>query len=408
MRILFVTPYLPSLVRVRPYQFILGLARRGHAVALLALSEERNDWDAASVLQAAGVELHTRRLPRWRPVWNSLRNFRADLPFQEEYAREPRFIQQSMKLSAGVDVAHVEHLRAASVAYPLKMQADFARGAPVVWDSVDCISRLLRQAAEHSTSWFGRIAARLDLQRTIETESCLARAFDRVLVTTEGDRQALAALAGAGSRLTVVPNGVDATYFQPAPTDRREPATLVVSGKMSYHANITMVGRLATHILPRVWQHRPEVQLIIAGHNPSATIRRLSADPRLTVTGTVPDLRPYLQRATLAVAPLSYGVGVQNKVLEAMACGTPVVASPEAMAGLDAAARDACCLARDDDSFAAAIINLLDDATCRAALGAAGRAYVTSYHNWESSINRLESIYAEVSQAHHEYTKSLR
>lgn len=408
MRILFVTPYLPGLVRVRPYQFILGLARRGHEITLLTLTDGRDEWGAREAMRAVGVQLIVHRLPRWRPVWNSLRNLGARRAFQAQYASDPAFTRRALQLSTGMDVAHIEHLRAASVAYPLQREAKLALGAPVVWDSVDCISRLLRQAAEHSTSWFGRIAARLDLRRTTEAERLLACAFDRVLVTTEVDCQALAALGGPEARLAVVPNGVDTAYFRPEPAQPRESATLVVSGKMSYHANITMVQRLVERILPRVWQNRPEVRLVITGHHPPRVVRQYSADPRIAVTGSVPDMRPYLQGATLAVAPLTYGVGVQNKALEAMACGAPLVASPEAVAGLHSAAHDACCIAADDDAFAGAILNLLAAPDRRAALSVAGRAYVETHHQWATSIRYLESIYEEVRRAHYEYAQGLR
>ncbi|NIW43885.1 MAG: glycosyltransferase, partial [Gammaproteobacteria bacterium] len=113
------------------------------------------------------------------------------------------------------------------------------------------------------------------------------------------------------------------------------PETVVITGKMSYHANITMAVYLAEEIMPRVWAERPGVQLEIVGKDPSPEVQNLGEHKNVSVIGGVPDLRPYIQKATVAAAPILYGVGIQNKVLEAMACGTPVVVTPQAVSAID-------------------------------------------------------------------------
>jgi len=95
-----------------------------------------------------------------------------------------------------------------------------------------------------------------------------------------------------------------------------------------------MVNYLVAEIMPRVWQKRPGVQLMIVGKDPTADIRDLCANPQITVTGTVDDIRPFLWKATAAVVPLVYGAGIQNKILEAMACGTPVITASRALSSL--------------------------------------------------------------------------
>ena len=122
------------------------------------------------------------------------------------------------------------------------------------------------------------------------------------------------------SHITVLPNGVDLDYFCPSPEPRR-PATVVISGKMSYHANVTAALHLVEGIMPLVWRERPGVKVTIVGANPPRPIRQLAQrfPGQVEVTGTVPDVRPYLRRASLAAAPVPYGAGIQNKVLEAMA-----------------------------------------------------------------------------------------
>jgi glycosyltransferase involved in cell wall biosynthesis len=115
---------------------------------------------------------------------------------------------------------------------------------------------------------------------------------------------------------------VDLEFFRPQVVPR-DPATLIFTGKMSYHANLAAALDLIRDIMPRIWAHRPEVRVQIVGRNPPAWLRRAARDPRVEIVGTVPDLRPYLARATLAVCPLRYAVGIQNKVLEARPWGLP-------------------------------------------------------------------------------------
>jgi glycosyltransferase involved in cell wall biosynthesis len=162
---------------------------------------------------------------------------------------------------------------------------------------------------------------------------------------------------------------------------------------MSYHANVTMVLYLVKEILPIVWAQRPEVKLIVAGKDPTREIAALADHPNITVTGTIADLRPYLQQAAIAVAPVRYGAGIQNKVLEAMACATPTITSAQAAGALSAEWGQQLLVADDAHSFAAAILQLLDDAPRRQKLGLSGRAYVEQYHHWGRIAQQLESIY---------------
>jgi glycosyltransferase involved in cell wall biosynthesis len=189
---------------------------------------------------------------------------------------------------------------------------------------------------------------------------------------------------------------VDTAYFCPA----AEPATapqVVLTGKMSYHANVTAAMQLVDDIMPRVWQRRPDVEVVIAGSAPARGVRQLARRhaPRVRVTGYVPDLRPYLRAAAVAAAPLAYGAGIQNKVLEAMACATPVVASPQASAALRARPGTDIWLADEPADFAQALLHLLDQPATRRALGAAGRAYVVAHHQWDHIVRDLEGYYDE-------------
>jgi glycosyltransferase involved in cell wall biosynthesis len=165
---------------------------------------------------------------------------------------------------------------------------------------------------------------------------------------------------------------------------------------MSYHANIAAALDLAGQVMPRVWAHRPDARLIIAGKDPSPELLALTADPRISVTGTVPDLRPYLAQATVSVSPIRYSVGIQNKLLEAMAMATPVVSTPQATAALQAEPGRDLLVADTPQAIAEVVITLLADDTLRQQIGRGGRRYVETYHNWSTAAEKLEGVYREV------------
>lgn len=411
MHILYVTPYAPNLIRTRPYNLIRHLARRGHELTVLATVSDASEQADLDELASDRIVVLSEPLTRVRSIGNSLLGLFSRDPMQAAYCWQPALASRLEVLLAAsngrrpVDVVHVEHLRGAR--YALHAQRVISRAqpraadiprVPVVWDSVDCISHLFRQAAVHSASRAGRWVTRFELPRTERYEGWLVGQFDTVLVTSTVDQEALAKLSIAFRSKTpaieVLPNGVDLDYFHPDPYVQRDPAMIVVTGKMSYHANITMAVFLVREIMPLIWARRPDARVEIVGKNPAPAVRALANHPAVQVTGTVPDIRPYLQRATLVAAPTVYGAGVQNKVLEAMACGTAVVATPQSTAGLNAIDGRDLVTGQAPDELAAAILTLMAEPMRCADLGEAGRCYVEREHSWEGIAGSLESLYS--------------
>ena len=412
MDILFVVPYTPTLIRVRPYNLIRFLARHGHRITLATLWENPSEYQTLVEWQAQGIEVIAAPLTRAQKVWNSLQTLPTRTPLQATYCWQPNLKSQISNLKSQFDVAHVEHLRGAQYAPHLESQfsaqpasaRNLKSQIPVVWDSVDCITYLFEQAARQSQSLSSKLITRLELGRTRRYEGWLVGQFDKVLVTSETDKAVLGQLSNSMSKtpklqseIAVLPNGVDLEYFTPNPK-ACQPDTLVFSGKMSYHANIAAALYLVSEVMPLVWAQRPDVRLVIAGSRPPSAVQKLSRDypAQIEVTGYVPDLRLPLLQASVAVAPLLYGAGIQNKVLEAMACGTPVVASPLAISALSHVQPGTDCLVADSpQAFAEEILGLLGDHTLQERLSAAGRHYVESYHNWDSIAAQLEAIYLQ-------------
>lgn len=383
MRIALVAAYAPSPLRRRLYEFERGLVRRGHEVLLACppAGAAGGRWAAA-----------LRRAPRLAAA------LVAGRPFQAAFDWDPRWSAAlTARLAAWApDVVHVEHLRAA------RYGAALAGRQPLLWDSVDCISDLFEQTLAQSASPRARAMARVELPRTRAYEARFVRLVDHCVVTSPRDREQLLRLAGgtpadasAPPSISVVPNGVDLAEFA-GDGSPRDAATLLFSGKLSYHANDTAARYLLAAVMPVVWRQRPDARVVLAGAEPGRALRELAARAPgpVEVTGTVAELAPYLRRASLAVAPLVYGVGIQNKVLEAMAAATPVVASPVALRALAAAPGRDLLVGDDAAALAQHLLALLADPERAAAIGAAGRAYVERAHRWDDAVARLEEGYA--------------
>lgn len=398
MNILFIVPYMPNLIRTRPYNLIRHLSERGHRVTLFTLWENEQEKNQIESLRQICHDVQALPMPAWQSLWNSLKAVPSRQPLQSVFSWKPELVSH-LNGHSPFDLVHVEHLRGARYGTYLKQHTSL----PVVWDSVDCISHLFRQAAAQSKSLLGRMRSRFELGRTAYYEGWLLDKYNHVLVTSPVDKQALLDLAPEKTTtapISVLANGVDTVNFYPDPHVPRAEETLVISGKMSYHANITMVLYLVQEIMPLVWAQRPSVKLVIVGKDPVNEITALAENPNITVTGMVDSVTPYLQEATIAVAPITYGAGVQNKVLEAMACATPVITTPRAVAALQAVPGEDIMVAENASDYAAAILDMLGDPARQKVLGENGRRYVETYHQWPRIAARLETIYQETVNAH--------
>lgn len=400
MRILFVSPYPPSRIRVRGYGLLAQLAAK-HEVTIAAQCSSQQERADAQALRGQGFEVVVVDESKQQATMRSGLAALSALPLQVAYARSARFTRAVQQLCAqqAFDVVHVEHLRGIASMGPL------FETQPLVWDAVDCISLLSKHTMSAGPSASVRAVARFEHKRTARYEAGMLEVLSHVVVTSERDRQAMIDLRrlhgradltssdeelGAGIR--VLPNGVDLDYFRPLTQDR-QPGNLVFSGKMSYHANIATALYLREQIMPLIWRQRPATTLTIVGSKPPKVIQDMASDPRIRVTGYVDDMRGYVGRAQVMLSPMVYSVGIQNKVLEAMALGTPVVVAARAAEALSARPGRDVLTAETAQEFATATLQLLEDAALRETLGQNGRAYVERQHDWNIVTDQLVDVY---------------
>lgn len=405
MRVLFIVPYVPSLIRVRPYQFIRTLSKKGIKIVLASIIATSEDQRLVEELKPCLEELITIKFSSYNSYINCLAGVAGTRPLQSLFSWSPKLagkIEQRISDGTGdkkIDLIHFEHIRGGR--YGEFLFTDISRQripqTPLVWDSVDSISSLFLQSAEMAPSLQTRLMSRFELERTRAYERKLANFVNRVLVTSDRDKDAFVKIeSDFEQKISVVPNGVDLDYFTPGEAGGRIPGTILISGKMSYHANARMVHHFVKEIFPLILEGFPDAKLWIVGKDPNSTIQAYANDPRITVTGQVPDMRLYLQKACVAVAPVVYGAGIQNKVLEAMACSTPVVTTPAAGVSIQGENGVDYFVADTPEDFANDVVCLLSNESERLAMGAAGRRFVEKRHDWNLIGDHLAQKYEEI------------
>jgi len=401
MRIAYVVPYVPNQIRTRPYNLISFLADFGHEVDVFTVGSSKTDFLDAQALQLKCNKVYYYHQSVWHSFVNSLVAVPSSNPLQSVYSWQPRLASHLINLfgnknrPSAYDIVHVEHLRGSK--YGVLLKSKFP-DLPLIWDSVDCISHLFEQAVSRSSNFFRKTIMRFELKRTRNTEGYLASFFDHILVTSGLDRNALLKLVPVErlpSLISVLSNGVDLDYFCSNQNVQRESETIVFSGKMSYHANVSMSKHLVTEVMPRIWRRRPATRLLIVGKDPPADVKKFASNPLITVTGTVDDIRPFLWKATVVVAPLVYGAGIQNKILEAMATETPVVTTSKAVSALGAIPGKDIIVADTPDNFSSEVLHLMENQDFRQGIAKNGLRYVQSYHNWVMVTNQLLERYKE-------------
>jgi len=259
---------------------------------------------------------------------------------------------------------------------------------PVILDLVDVDSDKWTQYASAARLPWSAIYQREGIRlREYEREIC--EKVSRVLVSTEREAELLRGISPSAP-VQVIPNGVGAEFFEGSPALSAAAAPAVVfTGDMSYFPNQEAVIFFALQVLPLIRQSQPDARFLIVGRNPARNVLRLQNIPGVEVTGYVPDVRTYLAQARVSVAPFSIAAGIQNKIIEAMAYGLPVVATSRAIQGLSTSVAEMVETGNSPGELAAKILRLLDDAELARQTGSEGRRRVRADYNWEHALSKV-------------------
>ena len=374
--------------KIRPFNMIRHLSASGHDVTVASLARSPQEAD-----EGKGIASYCSRY--------EMANVRGPLQVVRMVARLPTLTPSSMGyFYSGALARRLRELarrerfdlifvHCSSVA---QYVADI-RGVPKILDFGDMDSQKWLEYARYKPFPLS-MGYRLEGIKLQREEKRLAGMFDICTATTRAEWETLRGYGVAGAT-DWFPNGVDSDYFAPdqAPYD---PDTISFVGRMDYYPNQECMFDFCANVLPRIRARRPRARLDIVGADPSPAVRKLGALPGVTVTGSVPDVRPYVRRSALMVAPLNIARGTQNKILEAMAMGVPVVTSSAAAGGVDATAQDHFLVARDHEEQARAVARILEDPNERRRLSTAGRSRMLTHHSWPASMQRLDAIIERV------------
>jgi len=368
---------------------LLREAAKHHDVFLLCFlfrPSDREQFDALKPFCQKIVGLDLVR-PRWRTVANAARSLVTACPFitQEYWRPEMAQALEDFVDEQRIDVIHSHFLH-------MSQYVGHKRSAAFVHDAHN-LEHVLWQRMERTTGNFPKRAfIHSQYSKLVRLQQGVARASEKCVVLSDEDRTEYLRICPEAD-VTTVPNGADVEYWTPG-TNGTEPSSILYFGNLSWPPQADAAVYFHEKILPLIRQQVPDVKFYIAGQNPPEAVKALAGD-RVTVTGFVPDMRPYVARASVVVMPLRAGAGTKHRVFQALCMKKPVVCTTVAAEGIALTHGETALLADDPETFANATISLLQDAALRQRLGERGRQLVLDRYDWRAIYERLEATFQE-------------
>ena len=382
-------PYPPNKGdKIRSYHLLKHLVQHYH-VHLGTFIDDPDDWQHVPRIKEMCAEAHFATLHAGLARIRSLGALLANRTLSLDYYRDSGLHAWVKDLMQQKQIDRILVFSSAMTQY-----ATAYPNARRVIDFVDVDSDKWRQYADKKPwpmSWLYAHEAR----QLLRHERKMAHEFDASLFVSEPEADLFKQLAPeSAAKIGYFNNGVDTEYFAPATTyPNPYPAgkeIIVFAGAMDYWPNIDAVQWFAHEVLPSVLSKHPAAMFYIVGARPSAEVKQLAELAGISVTGTVPDIRPYVAHAALSVAPLRIARGIQNKVLEAMSLAKTIVVSEPALEGIHAIPDQELILAKNAEQFIAAITQALEHPD--PSIGRKAREKVNLIYGWASNLSRVESI----------------
>lgn len=392
MKILFLANRVPY----PPYRGdklkIYNLARRlhgRHELHLLTFAQTDEDMSYKAELEKVFSEVRFVYLPKWRSAVNCLQGAWDSKPLQVLYFQSAEMREQLERLlqQHQYDAIHVQHLR-------MSPYLSGRKDLPRILDLPDAFSLYWERRKTVKRGLLTTLFENIEQGRVLKYEQIL-KEYNLALACSQEDIDYLQKMHGTDN-LRLLPNGVDMETFKARNHDYSHNRTLLFTGNMDYAPNVDAVGHFTETILPVIRQQYPDVKFVIAGQKPVEKVRAL-AGPDVEVTGFVQDLAAMYDSASVVVAPLRFGAGTQNKVLEAMAMGVPVVCSHIGFGGLGIQSGEGAIMQRDPNAFAGSVCELLSSEEKRRSVGQAGLSVIRNNFDWDIIAKRLEGYFEEIS-----------
>jgi glycosyltransferase involved in cell wall biosynthesis len=417
MRILILTPQLPYPPRqgtaLRNWGLLSNLAQshEAHEVWLLSF-DEHPETPLAPELRTACRQVATFAVPSRSTSQRLRRLFASGLPDMAWRLWSPEFAARYREWTGTqhFDIIQVEGIELARYALDgASRAAHDAHGACIVFDDHNCEYVLQRRSFETDARqlrrWHAAAYSLVQWQRLRAFERRAMRASHATLCVSPQDAKMLARL-GTVPPAHVIPNGIDVRSYDPdavhawkntpiSTQSVQSPiSTLIFTGKMDFRPNIDAMIWFGREVFPLVRQSAPEARLLIVGQQPGPRLDVLRADPYITITGAVDDVRPYISDAAVYIAPLRVGGGTRFKLLEAMAMRRPIVSTSLGCEGFPVADGQELLIGDSPAGFAAQVTRLLNDPALRDGLVRRAHRLVSEQYDWSVIVPQLEHIYA--------------
>lgn len=393
MKILFLanrTPY-------PPYRGdklkIYNLARRlkgKHELHLVTFAQSEEDFTYRAELEKIFTKVHFVGLPKWKSALNCIAALWSRTPMQVLYfhsAEMKRTLEQVLQRDK-FDAIHVQHLRMSPY---LAQRKDLNR----ILDMPDAFSLYWERRTKAASNPLIKLFNGIEQRRVLKYEPIMKQ-YNISLVCSAEDLEYMKATHKLDT-INLLPNGVDLDTFAPRNHDYSHNHTLLFTGNMDYAPNVDAVQYFVQDVLPLIRAKHPQVEFIIAGQRPVKKVQDLACD-YINVTGFVKDLAEVYNNASVVVAPLRFGAGTQNKVLEAMAMGVPVVCSNIGFKGLGIESGDGAIMRTDAIGFAEAVNNLLSNTDERIKVGNKGAKVIEQGFGWDAISLMLEAYLKQVAE----------
>jgi len=365
-----------------------------YRVHLGAFIDDANDWEYAPDVRHMCASTYFSQLNPAAARLRSLAGLASGTALSLSYYRDSAMQAWVDRVMLDEEIERIFVFSSAMAQFVAGREKSRARR---VIDFVDVDSDKWAQYAA-SKPWPMSWVYQRESKTLLDYDSALAADFDASVFVSAREAELFRQLApGAADRVSYINNGVDVEYFSSErefsnPYAASEKA-IVFTGAMDYWANVDAVSWFAREVFPQLYGQDSDCRFYIVGARPSTQVQQLSAMDGVIVTGALRDIRPYIRHAALSVAPLRIARGVQNKVLEAMAMARPVVASPQALDGLDVAVGREVLIADGADAFTQRISDVLAGAIRGEEIGKAGRARVLGDYTWENKLKNLHHLF---------------